>query len=591
MNQNSQISQIKENLAATIQAMVADDSLSLELGEKKENNFFSWDYYFLLNGNKILLPEVVDDSARAAVDMAACYLLFYDDQLNFNNDFSHEEQKLFTEFEKIRVLLNAKDCYLGIIKNILNKIEQDIPLQNLDNQALPLILLDCFFDVILPNTKNLILNLEKNISQKLFKEIKKLDKKIYDQASFALAVAKILEILKKEQNANEIIDEEDQNAKDQNQGQNWENELNFNQENIDENDEKNNVSDGLEGQELQDLMPGELPKLKEDKKGGSIKVKLEKQNFKEEKIEYKNPYKIYTNKFDEVIFPQKLISKSELETLRMQLDLRVEKLQGISKKMTLKLKRKLLSKKDSYLERDNNSGILDRKKITQLALNPMMEDIWVRQKNHEYNDTALTILLDNSGSMRGNPIVMSALVCETIAEILEKFAIKTEIIGFTTTDWKGGRVRKLWESSGKPLNPGRLNELRHIIYKSFNQKFKKAKVNMGLMLKEGILKENIDGEALLFARSRLVNCDQRRKILMVISDGTPVDDSTLSTNSSDILSQHLLSVINNIEKKSKIEIVGIGIGHATDDFYRNSITVKSLEDLGDAMIEKVVNLL
>jgi cobaltochelatase CobT len=277
--------------------------------------------------------------------------------------------------------------------------------------------------------------------------------------------------------------------------------------------------------------------------------------------------------------------------LRHQLDLKIAKLGGISKKMSLKLKRKLLAKKDFYLERDNNSGILDRKKLVRLAIDPMLEDIWVRQKNNEYNDTALTILLDNSGSMRGNPIVMSALVCETIAEILEKFAIKTEIIGFTTGDWKGGRVRKLWELSGKTPNPGRLNELRHIIYKSFNQKFKKAKVNLGLMLKEGVLKENIDGEALLFARLRLMQQDQKRKILIVISDGTPVDDSTNSTNDGDILSEHLLTVVNNIEKKSQIEIVGIGIGHATDDFYKNSIAVKSLDDLGDAMIEKIVNLL
>ena len=174
--------------------------------------------------------------------------------------------------------------------------------------------------------------------------------------------------------------------------------------------------------------------------------------------------------------------------------------------------------------------------------------------------------------------------------ILENFSIKTEIIGFTTSDWKGGKARKLWESSGRPLNPGRLNELRHIIYKHFNWKFKKAKTNLGLMLKEGILKENIDGEALLFARSRLMQQSEKRKILLVISDGTPVDDSTNSANENDILTNHLHHVIKKIEKAKKIEIVGIGIGHATDEFYRNSTMIKSAEELGDVMIEKIVGL-
>ena len=259
--------------------------------------------------------------------------------------------------------------------------------------------------------------------------------------------------------------------------------------------------------------------------------------------------------------------------------------------MTLKLKRKLLSKRDFLLEFDSSRGILDRKKLTRLVTSPLSDDVWVNSKNHQYQDTALTILLDNSGSMRGQPIVMAALACEIIAEILEKFSVKTEIIGFTTSDWKGGRARKLWESSGRPSNPGRLNELRHVIYKHFNQKFKKAKTNLGLMLKEGVLKENIDGEALLFARSRLMQQSEKRKILLVISDGTPVDDSTNSANDNDILTEHLHHVIKKIEKSGRVEIVGIGIGHSTDDFYRNSTAIKSPEELGDVMIEKVVDLL
>ena len=296
-----------------------------------------------------------------------------------------------------------------------------------------------------------------------------------------------------------------------------------------------------------------------------------------------------------MVFPQKLIAKNDLELLRDQLDLKMAKLDSISKKMTLKLKRKLLSKRSSFLEADASGGILNRKKLTRLVVDPFVEDIWINNKDHQYQNTCLTILLDNSGSMRGNPIVMSAMACEIIADILEKFSIKTEIIGFTTADWKGGKARKLWESSGRPKNPGRLNELRHIVYKHFNQKFKQSKVNLGLMLKEGILKENIDGEALLFARSRLMQQSEKRKILLVISDGTPVDDSTNLANEGDILSDHLHQVINRIENStrgdSRLEIVGVGIGHSTEEFYRNSITIKALEELGDVMIEKIVDLL
>lgn len=335
--------------------------------------------------------------------------------------------------------------------------------------------------------------------------------------------------------------------------------------------------------------------MQESDEDGDVSVKLDNTTSEESKIEFKNPYKVYTTKFDEIVFPQKLVSKNELELLRDQLDLKMSKLDGISKKMTTKLKKKLLSKRNAFVDLDASGGVLNRKKLTRLVIDPFVEDIWIRSHDHEYQNTALTILLDNSGSMRGNPIVMSALACEIIAGILEKFSIKTEVIGFTTADWKGGKARKLWESSGRVSNPGRLNELRHIVYKQFSQPFKKSKINLGLMLKEGILKENIDGEALLFARSRLAQQNEKRKILMVISDGTPVDDSTNSANDKDILVDHLHHVINRIENEargnSKIEIVGVGIGHSTEEFYRNSITIKNLEELGDVMIEKIAGLL
>lgn len=558
------MSQLKEALITTLRTLVASDSLPVEFNEEAENNFFSWDQNLIKEG-RVFVYE-----SRAAADLAACYLLFHDSQI-------HQDHQFFNEFEKVRVIAKIKDSYRGAAQNILSKIKAD--LKNNSGDFLPAILLAEIF----PEKEIEIYakNLAKNLDQKLVDKIKNLSNKISDQQAFLKDLEDILLMLQ----SDEKSPEENEDLKEKN------NDFpSSNNENIDAQNQEKFVDGDEEAEGLSEKNP-KKPEIKEDDKKGEVTLRLEKQGIQEDKIEFRKSYKIYTTKFDEVVFPQKMISKNELESLRNQLELKLQKLSGISRKMTLKLKRKLLSKRDSFLETDSSRGIIDRKKLTRLVTKPLSEDIWINYKQHEYQNTCLTILLDNSGSMRGQPIVMAALVCEIIAEILEKFSIKTEIIGFTTADWKGGKARRLWESSGRLPNPGRLNELRHIIYKHFSQNFKKAKSNLGLMLKEGILKENIDGEALLFARSRLMQQSEKRKILMVISDGTPVDDSTNSANDKDILTDHLHHVIKKIEKAKKIEIVGIGIGHATDDFYRNSTMIKSPQELGDVMIEKIVGLI
>ena len=574
-------SQTQEVLIETLRALVADESVQVEFIDEIQNNFFTWNQRLAGDKKRIEVPQI-SKHFRASTDLAACYILFHDSSIHRQES----EQEFFDEFERVRVIAEVKNIYRGAAQNILEKIRHDLSSDIIEpfsaaleksgiQKNLSLILLDEIFSQDFSNA------IEKNLSKKIIREIKNLSKKTSDQSAFAQGVAKLLEMLKKEEEVEESKKVEEKKSKSKN------NSPSSNQENI----ESEVESDGV----TESLSQSKSSVQSEGKEGveNSIPMKLglEKSTAKEDKIEFKKAYKIYTTKFDEVVFPQKLTSKQELKTLRDQLDLRLVKLATTSKKMTLKLKRKLLSKRDFLLEFDSSRGILDRKKLTRLVTSPLSDDVWVNSKNHQYQDTALTILLDNSGSMRGQPIVMAALACEIIAEILEKFSVKTEIIGFTTSDWKGGRARKLWESSGRPSNPGRLNELRHVIYKHFNQKFKKAKTNLGLMLKEGVLKENIDGEALLFARSRLMQQSEKRKILLVISDGTPVDDSTNSANDKDILTEHLHHVIKKIEKSRRVEIVGIGIGHSTDDFYRNSTAIKSPEELGDVMIEKVVDLL
>ncbi|OFW80589.1 MAG: hypothetical protein A2887_04380 [Alphaproteobacteria bacterium RIFCSPLOWO2_01_FULL_40_26] len=561
------------NLAATLKALVADESLDVEFFDAK-SSFFSWNQDLIVGEKKVVIPRF-----RAASDLAACYFLFHDCRIHQEKNFAENEQKIFDEFEKIRVIANVKNLYRGVAQNILQKIEDDVcfVLPNLS-----LLLLDYFFsDWILPKMRAAISDLKKITDKKILSQIQNLGKKISNQREFVWEIEKLFEMLRKEK---ELLKKRKEKGVEQEIGE-----------------KKHGVVDHGEQipkQVQDDILPlqgdvsspqGDAHEIKHHPKPVSGSV-FGSNNFTDE-IEFKNPYKIYSSHFDEIIFPQKLVAKNELDMLRDQLDLRLAKLSSISRKMSLKLKKKLLSKRDSFLEFDSSRGILDRKKLTRLILDPMQNDVWINSKVHEYQDIALTILLDNSGSMRGNPIVMSALACEIIAQILEKFFVKTEIIGFTTADWRGGRVRKLWESARRPKNPGRLNELRHIIYKHFNQRFGKARVNLGLMLKEGILKENIDGEALLFARSRLMQQSEKRKILLVISDGTPVDDSTLSANDNDILSDHLHHVVNKIEKSGKIEIVAIGIGHSAGEFYRNSITIKNSDELGDVMIEKITQLL
>ncbi len=615
-NSQKNFDKIKESLVATYCNMAQNSSLHIDFDENLINNFFSWNQNivdfqdekfqqkafffkgFLPNSN--LLRKAYDEAEiltimRPSIDLALCYGLFhnpkihqkYKIEINNLNNLKINIAKIFDDFEKARIVILASENFLGIIKNILEKIENDIFYAEPSNLDL-IILNKVLVNKILPKTQDFVKNLQNNLAPKIINKIFDLEKFIHHQENFAQNLKLILEELIIE---NEEIEQNPSNSSPEEQKQTPQDDENFGAESVENNlnqIQNNEVEENSSEEKTVEKKLAEMPIFDDEKFDETI---IDKTSIDNDKIEFKNPYTIFSNQFDEIIIPKKFIAKNELENLRNQLDLKISKLNSISKKMNLKLKRKLLSKKNTYLDFDASGGVLNRKKLVNLVLSPLIEDVWINSKAHEYHDTTLTILLDNSGSMRGNPIVMSAMACEIIAEILEKFSIKTEIIGFTTSDWKGGRVRKLWETSGRKKNPGRLNELRHIIYKSFNQSFKKSKINLGLMLKEGILKENIDGEALLFARSRLIQQSEKRKILMVISDGTPVDDSTTCNNDGDILSDHLRHVINMIEKRGKIEIIGVGIGHATDEFYKNSITIRALEDLGDVMIDKIINVL
>jgi cobaltochelatase CobT len=301
-------------------------------------------------------------------------------------------------------------------------------------------------------------------------------------------------------------------------------------------------------------------------------------------------YEIFTTQFDETIAATDLCDQDELTRLRNFLDQQLEVLQGVVARLANKLQRLLLAQQNRSWEFDLEEGLLDSARLPRVVLDPTHPLSYKREKDMNFRDTVVTLLLDNSGSMRGRPIMVAAMCADILARTLERCAVKTEILGFTTRAWKGGQSREKWIADGKPPHPGRLNDLRHIIYKSADEPWRRVRRNLGLMMREGLLKENIDGEALMWAHQRLMARLEQRRILMVISDGAPVDDSTLSVNTGSYLERHLRHVIEEIEEKSSVELVAIGIGHDVTRYYRRAVTIVDAEQLGGAMTGQLISL-
>jgi cobaltochelatase CobT len=301
-------------------------------------------------------------------------------------------------------------------------------------------------------------------------------------------------------------------------------------------------------------------------------------------------YRAFTRNFDEEIAAEDLCDSEELSRLRQQLDQQLQHLQGVVSRLANRLQRRLMAQQTRAWEFDLEEGMLDAGRLARVVVNPMQSLSYKRERDTDFRDTVVTLLLDNSGSMRGRPITVAAMCGDILARTLERCAVKVEVLGFTTRAWKGGQSRDRWVAEGKPRNPGRLNDLRHIIYKSADTPWRRARKNLGLMLREGLLKENIDGEALLWAYRRLMARPEHRRILMVISDGAPVDDSTLSINPGNYLERHLRQVIHEIEGRDLVELIAIGIGHDVTRYYRRAVTIVDAEELGGTMMKKLSEL-
>ena len=301
-------------------------------------------------------------------------------------------------------------------------------------------------------------------------------------------------------------------------------------------------------------------------------------------------YKVFTRAYDETVGAEELCDADELERLRAFLDKQLQALHGAVARLANRLQRRLLAQQNRGWDFDLDEGMIDAARLARVIVDPMHPLTFKQERETEFRDTVVTLLLDNSGSMRGRPIMVAACSADILARTLERCGVKVEILGFTTRAWKGGHAREQWLNAGKPAFPGRLNDLRHIVYKSADAPWRRSRRNLGLMMREGLLKENIDGEALAWAHNRLLARPEQRRILMMISDGAPVDNSTLSVNSGSYLERHLRQVIEEIETRSPVELVAIGIGHDVTRYYRRAVTVTDAEELAGVMTDKLAEL-
>ena len=442
-----------------------------------------------------------------------------------------------------------------------------------------------FFNIKLNNLSEKILSFWKDdFKSNLDKHIEFLNNNLENQEVYNSKFSKILQEMKifKSDNDDEDQNQQNENEQDNNPNKENENESQSEQEKIQEQQDQNGIDGDYDFNEYE--MNEQLADTDSDKES------LEKviQKFNQNNLE--KEYKIFTSEFDEIARAENLENSEEILKLRKGLDQQLTSFQDLITKLANKLQRKLLAKQNRSWEFDLEEGLLDSSKLTRVIIDPYNSLSFKKEKDLDFKDTVVTLLIDNSGSMRGRPITIAALCADILSRTLERCSVKVEILGFTTKNWKGGKSREEWNKRNKPKNPGRLNDLRHIIYKSADTHWRQAKKNLGLMLKEGLLKENIDGEAISWAFNRLKKRKEERKILMVISDGAPVDDSTLSVNSGDFLEKHLKRTVKSIENKSNIEILAIGIGHDVSRYYNKAIKITDVQELGDVMIAELSGL-
>ena len=590
------IDEFKRALTMAMRSISKEDELTVSFGAELGS----------INGLKARLPLPNKsmnnnqlNSLRGEADSIALFIAHHKEEIsNKYLPVGQKAREIFNSLEKIRCEAIGSKEMAGVAKNLsqmeITKIKRKelgyAKKEGEENfiEALSYIVREKLTGEVIEETEKTIEMWKGWIEERAGKTIKDLTFKIEDQQAFAKIIRKLIGELELGDELGDEPDEDDSETSDQDEEYaNNEEQDNQNEETSDQSSDSNemDISDEEEIIQSETIEIGD----EEDIDNEELTKAVRNQSGNEDK-KREIPYRIFTNKYDEEIKALDLCELDELDRLREYLDQQLQNLQGAVTRLANKLQRKLLAQQNRSWEFDLEEGLLDVSKLTRVIIDPTSPLSFKMEKDIEFKDTIVSLLIDNSGSMRGRPITIAAMCGDILARTLERCSVKTEILGFTTKAWKGGRSRERWLEEGKLPAPGRLNDLRHIIYKTADEPWRRSKRNLGLMLREGLLKENIDGEALDWAYKRLQIRSEQRKILMVISDGAPVDDSTLSVNAGNYLERHLKYMISKIEKDDTIELVAIGIGHDVNRYYKRAVTIVDADQLGGAITEQLADL-
>lgn len=591
----------KRALASTVRAIAGDGDLEISYSAGRPS----------LTGKAVQLPEPsrVPTSREIAVargwaDSLALTAACHDEKVHRQlAPQAGPSRDVFEAVEQARVEALGCNRMSGMADNIAAKVEdhyshgrfmdvtahEEAPL----DEALSLIVREKLTGQAPPATAQALVDVWRPIiDERAGDAFDRMGELADDQAKFGRVVQDLLRML-------DLVEETTEGEEDE-----TETETEDQDESGDQNQESGDQSDGQERANEEQMAQGEEGDF-EDVTDSSDAEDFEMEAQGEDPADSDEPwrpnqsvldnpeafgYAIYNKSFDEEISAEELSTPEELERLRTFLDKELRSLSSVVARLANKLQRRLLAQQSRAWDFDIEEGILDAARLPRVIIDPMYPLSYKRERDTNFRDTVVTLLLDNSGSMRGRPIMVAACCADILARTLERCGVKVEILGFTTRAWKGGQSREAWLAAAKPANPGRLNDLRHIVYKSADAPWRRAKRNLALMMREGLLKENIDGEALAWAHQRLLGRPEQRRILMMISDGAPVDDSTLSVNSGSYLELHLRQVIKEIESKSPVELIAIGIGHDVTRYYRRAVTITDPSELAGAMTDQLVDL-
>jgi cobaltochelatase CobT len=588
---------IKKSISETTRAISGNEQMKVKFTADPSGDY----------GDVLKLPQISNSpsekdisKARGVADSLALQIRFRNEEMFSRYDPSGDLAKeIYNELELARCELLGESYYPGSKSNIREKTnaeaieslatdKQDTQDRNIPKAA-KYFIKNQFSKTDLPPDAKALLDNQEIFSKLIDKPEFNLSENILDQENFAILSRKLIEELGYGDQLGEL------EAPDTDLDESIEEDIDQEEEGQNSDQEETNDSENSEMEEGDTTSSESLESTQDD---GSAEESLEGEDQNESQadssnvinIENKNNYVVFENAFDQEIHANKLAEPYELEKLREYLEQQLESLKGVVSRLANKLQRRLQAKQNRSWKFDLEEGLLDAAKLSRVVLNPTTPLSFKQESSTNFKDTVVSLLIDNSGSMRGRPISIAAISAEILAKTLERCNVKCEILGFTTKAWKGGQSREEWLAKGRPKNPGRLNDLRHIIFKQADEPWRRAKLNLGLMMKEGLLKENIDGEALEWAYKRLLRREENRKILLVISDGAPVDDSTLSVNPANYLEKHLREIIDKIETNNKIQLLAIGIGHDVTRYYKRAVTITDAEQLAGAMTEQLADL-